>query len=69
MTAKHHEDRWNKLISNGSPAKGTGNKEDRPRYGKTTSRRIYNQADPTENNGLTVQDFDVNCECGKWLCN
>ena len=58
MIAKHHDDRWTKLISNWNPAistkqKGIGSKEDRPRDGKTRSTHTYNKPESTDNNDLT----------------
>ena len=47
-------DRWTKLVSSWNPSnikqekKGTGNNEDRPRDGKTSSTSTYNRIEPTE---------------------
>ena len=50
MIAKHHDNRWTKLVTNCNPAISTKQKRypKQERHGKTTSTCTYNQPDPTE---------------------
>ena len=56
IIAKHHKDRWTKLVSCWNPARSTkqqGHRKQGRQVDRTTSTRTYNHTAPIENNDIT----------------